>query len=232
MYFVYSSVSMSVPISQFIPFSYPLITMFVFYICDTPQSLGFCRQEYWSGLLFPSPVNKFLYSFLRFHVKGYHIIFVFLCPASFNVTVSKSIMLLQVLAVFLHCIISVIENMLQVTLGLPWQLSGPRIQVQCRRCSFDPQVKKIPQGSALQFTPLFFSGESHGLKSLIGFSPQGHKESDMIERWSIHTKVTLMQMTAIYDLKNIIYISVYFPIIWGSNWAPLVSCKVENSQSK
>ena len=41
-----------------------------------------------------------------------------------------------------------------------------------------------------------------------------------------------MQMTAIYDLKNIIYISVYFPIIWGSNWAPLVSCKVENSQSK
>ena len=28
------------------------------------------------------------------------------------------------------------------------------------------------------------------------------------------------------------YISVYFPIIWRSNWAPPVSCKVENSQSK
>ena len=56
---------MSIPISQFIPFPYPLISMFVFYIRDTPQSLGFCRQEYWSGLLFPSPVNKFFVPFFK-----------------------------------------------------------------------------------------------------------------------------------------------------------------------
>ena len=31
--------------------------------------------------------------------------------------------------------------------------------------------------------------------------------------------------------KYNLYLS-HFPIIWGSNWAPSVSCKVENSQSK
>ena len=30
-------------------------------------------------------------------------------------------------------------------------------------------------------TPVFCPGESHGQKSLVGYSPQGHKESDMTE---------------------------------------------------
>ena len=32
-----------------------------------------------------------------------------------------------------------------------------------------------------QPTPVFLPGESHGLRSLVGCSPQGHKESDMTE---------------------------------------------------
>ena len=31
-------------------------------------------------------------------------------------------------------------------------------------------------------TPVFLSGKSHGLRSLVGYSPWGHKESDMTER--------------------------------------------------
>ena len=31
-------------------------------------------------------------------------------------------------------------------------------------------------------TPLFLPGESHGQRSLAGYSPQGHRESDMTER--------------------------------------------------
>ena len=35
--------------------------------------------------------------------------------------------------------------------------------------------------------PLFFSGESHGQRSLLGYSPWGCKESDMIEHARKHT---------------------------------------------
>ena len=30
-------------------------------------------------------------------------------------------------------------------------------------------------------TPVFLPGESHGQRSLVGYSPWGHKESDMTE---------------------------------------------------
>ena len=31
-------------------------------------------------------------------------------------------------------------------------------------------------------TPVFLPGESHGRRSLVGYSPRGRKESDMTER--------------------------------------------------
>ena len=34
---------------------------------------------------------------------------------------------------------------------------------------------------AWQLTPIFLPGESHGQRSLAGYGPQGHKESDMTE---------------------------------------------------
>ena len=33
-------------------------------------------------------------------------------------------------------------------------------------------------------TPVFLPGESHGQRSLAGYSPKGHKESNMTERLS------------------------------------------------
>ncbi|KAB0369215.1 hypothetical protein FD755_019220, partial [Muntiacus reevesi] len=35
-------------------------------------------------------------------------------------------------------------------------------------------------------TPVFLPGESHGQRSLVGYSPQGHKESDTTERLHFH----------------------------------------------
>ena len=37
-----------------------------------------------------------------------------------------------------------------------------------------------------QSTPVFLPGESHGQRSLVGYSPWGHKESDMTERLHLH----------------------------------------------
>jgi len=39
------------------------------------------------------------------------------------------------------------------------------------RCEFDPQAGKIPWRRAWQPTLVFFSGESHGQRSLVGYSP-------------------------------------------------------------
>ena len=65
--------------------------------------------------------------------------------------------------------------------GLPRQLSSKRICMQRRRCRFDPWVRKIPWRRAWQPTPVFFPGESHGQRSLVGYSPWGCKESDTTE---------------------------------------------------
>ena len=41
-----------------------------------------------------------------------------------------------------------------------------------------PWVEKSPWRRERLHTPVFLPGESHGQRSLVGYSPQGHKESD------------------------------------------------------
>jgi len=45
-------------------------------------------------------------------------------------------------------------------------------------------VGKIPWRRAWQPAPVFLPGESHGQRSLAGYSPWGHKESDTTEQLS------------------------------------------------
>ena len=65
--------------------------------------------------------------------------------------------------------------------GIPWWLRGQSVCLQCRLPGFNPWVRKIPWRRKRQPTPVFLPGESHGWKSLMGYSPRGRKESDMIE---------------------------------------------------
>ena len=63
--------------------------------------------------------------------------------------------------------------------------SGKEPTCQCRRqkkLGFNLRVGKIPWRRAWQPTPVFFPGEFHGQRSLLGYSPWGCKESDMTER--------------------------------------------------
>ena len=50
-----------------------------------------------------------------------------------------------------------------------------------KRGWFDPWVRKFPWSRAWQPTPVSLPGESHGQRSLLGYSPWGLKESDMTE---------------------------------------------------
>ena len=49
------------------------------------------------------------------------------------------------------------------------------------RDRFAPWVGKIPWSSAWQFTTVFLPRESHEQKSLVSYSPWGHRESEMTE---------------------------------------------------
>ena len=61
------------------------------------------------------------------------------------------------------------------TQGLPWWLSGKESTCQCRRPGFDPWAKKIPWRRKWQLTPVFLPGKFHRQRSLVGYSPLGHK---------------------------------------------------------
>ena len=65
--------------------------------------------------------------------------------------------------------------------GLSWWLRWKRIYLQCGRPGFDPLVRKIPWRRAWQPTPVFLPRESHGQRSLAGYSPWGCTESDTTE---------------------------------------------------
>ena len=67
-----------------------------------------------------------------------------------------------------------------------------------RRPGFDPWVGKIPWTKEWQPTPVFLPGEFHGQRSLVGYSPQGHKESDMTERLTRHN----FQVKPLYLLSH------------------------------
>ena len=67
----------------------------------------------------------------------------------------------------------------------PGSKSGKEPTCQCRRHKrhgFDPWVGKVLRKRACQPTPVFLSRESHRQRSLAGYSPWRHKESNMTER--------------------------------------------------
>ena len=54
------------------------------------------------------------------------------------------------------------------------------------RHGFYPWVGKIPWRREWLPSPVFLPGESHGQRSLVGYSPRGQRESDMTEKQSTH----------------------------------------------
>ena len=78
------------------------------------------------------------------------------------------------------------QNLHQLHEVIPWWLRGYSVCLLCRRPGFDPWVGKIPWRRKWQPTPVFLPGESHGRRSLVGFSPRGRKESDTTERLHSH----------------------------------------------
>ena len=80
---------------------------------------------------------------------------------------------------------------------------------------FDPWVKKIPWKREWLPTPVFLPGESHGQKSLVGYSQWGHKELDMTERLSTHLSLSIQ--------RNVWFLFSFFKSkpLWAFNLKPI-----------
>ena len=76
-------------------------------------------------------------------------------------------------------------NLVCMRKGFLGGANGKETACQSRRCGFSPWVGKIPCRREGQPTPVFLPGESHGQRSLAGYSPWGHKELDTTE----HTRL-------------------------------------------
>ena len=59
-----------------------------------------------------------------------------------------------------------------------WEVDSQEVQ---QRELVPAWIPPLPWRRAWQPTPLFLPGVSHGQMSLVGYSPQGHKELDMTE---------------------------------------------------
>ena len=66
-------------------------------------------------------------------------------------------------------------------------MKNPLAKTEDMRQEFDPWVAKIPWRKAWQPSPVFLPGEHHGQRSLVGFSPRGHKESDTTGHLTLST---------------------------------------------
>ena len=71
--------------------------------------------------------------------------------------------------------------------GLPRWLSSKESACWCKRHRFNPWVRNIPWRRAWQPTPIFLPRESHGQRSLAGYSSRGRKELDTIDCACTHT---------------------------------------------
>ena len=61
--------------------------------------------------------------------------------------------------------------------GLPWWLSSEESACSAGDMSLIPGSGRCPgEGNGNKYTLVFLPGESHGQRSLVGYSPWAHKE--------------------------------------------------------
>ena len=100
-------------------------------------------------------------------------------------------------------------------MAFPGGTSGKEPACQCRRHKrrgFDPWVGTIPWIRKWQPTPVFLAGESHGQRSLKGYSPQSCKSTHLssIHHPSIHPSThPSVNHSSIHPLIHLFIISKY-----------------------
>ena len=97
------------------------------------------------------------------------------------------------------------------------QVLEPSSQIMQNQPGFDSWVKKTPWRREWQPTPVFLPGKFHGQRSLAGYSPWSHKESDMTEHACTepHSQADPILLTN-RNCENLIGIALDLQIAMGS----------------
>ena len=82
----------------------------------------------------------------------------------------------------------------QLSFGLPWWLRGQRI---CLQHSIPWRREWLP-------APVVLPGESHGQRSLTGYSPWGHKEPNTTERQTLSLISTMSTTLSLLSLLTLL----------------------------
>ena len=106
-------------------------------------------------------------------------------------------------------------------------VSEGRIHLQCRKCrrhGFNLWVGKTPWRRKWQPAPIFLPGESHGQRSLVGYSSRGGKESDVTEwipfplsfsiQYCLPIMVPASSLVWSYDLRHSLSSLSYLPWVF------------------
>ena len=84
---------------------------------------------------------------------------------------------------------SCLSSLIYGTLRIPSSLTGKESACQCRRCAFDPWVRKIPWRRKWQLTSVFLPGKSYGQRSLAATVHEITKSWTWPRNWtSMHTQ--------------------------------------------
>ena len=95
----------------------------------------------------------------------------------------------------------------------------------------DPQIGKIPWRREWQPTLGFLPGEFHGQRSLAGYSPRDHKESETTEqRWRQWLLLSPTLVTLLVDLGRFPTQARIGLVIRKSQWLEFQSCPLTSGQ--
>ena len=190
---------------------------------QAPPSLGFSRQEHWSGLPLPSPMQesekwKWSSSVISDSSQPHGLQPTRLFhPWDFP---GKST------GVGCHCLLHVKSLGLVFiwqdykSKGFPGGASGKEDTWQCRRwrrCGFYPWVRNIPWRRTWQPTSVFLPGESHGQRSRAGYSPWGCKETRLKQlsmhrpKWHHHSWYCFSHDKQVFRIESILWNYIFSP---------------------
>ena len=96
-------------------------------------------------------------------------------------------------------------------MGFPGGSEGKASASNAGKPRFDPWAGKIPWRRKRQPTPVFLPEESHGRRSLVGYSPRGHKESDTTEWLHFHFLFILYHCVSFLTVPCSAWILVPWP---------------------
>ena len=71
---------------------------------------------------------------------------------------------------------------------------------------FYPRIGKIPCRRAWQPSPVFWPGKSHGQRSLVGYSPRGHKR--VSHDLATNSQYSLSQLCLFGNYRYLLFLSI------------------------